>query len=362
MGEEIKCTIKCDSCKNVTRRIRVTDDTPVRVGGGGGVSAAVEIQARAESDGDVESVEALRLSVDKDQTGGSMSTVPKTKATTSNMMGGFDVSLFMDMVNDAVAEKMKSLEARLVVEIRAAVSSISEQEKNRLKAELMEANEKCRKLEAEVKDLKTKIENQSSSKNKVQKQKATKNPQTQKIAEVDCEIVMSPVSVKNSTVQTPVAATSVKPPALSYAAVATKTAVSATAGVKQDLSVRTEAQNGNWIEVKHNKNPVKRGENCSVTTLKAVERKKYLHLWRLDKSTTEESLTQYIKGVIGICELFVYKLKPREERNYASFKVGVPEHFFEKLCNPEIWPLNIEFSEWTFFRRTDFTTKPPQPS
>lgn len=139
----------------------MTDDTPVRVDGGGGVSTAIEIQARAESDGDIESVEALRLSVDKDQTGGSMSTIPKTKATTSNMMGEFDVSLFMDMVNNAVAAKMKSLEARLVVEIRAAVSSISEQEKNRLKAELMEANEKCRKLEAEVKDslLKTKYRN-----------------------------------------------------------------------------------------------------------------------------------------------------------------------------------------------------------
>ena len=50
--------------------------------------------------------------------------------------------------------------------------------------------------------------------------------------------------------------------------------------------------------------------------------------------------------------------KPKSERDYASFRVGVTLSNFEKLCDPEIWPVNVEYSEWIWFRPN---TNPNQP-
>lgn len=115
-------------------------------------------------------------------------------------------------------------------------------------------------------------------------------------------------------------------------------------------TAETEAYDS-WTEVKR-KNPIRRGGNSLVMSIKGIERKKYLHVWRLDKATTEDNLLEYIKKLLGNdTEITIQKLKPKTERDYASFKIGVIESDFNKLCNSDVWPLNTEFSEWIFFRR-----------
>ncbi|KAG7310847.1 hypothetical protein JYU34_003678 [Plutella xylostella] len=117
-----------------------------------------------------------------------------------------------------------------------------------------------------------------------------------------------------------------------------------------------QKQESEWKEVKSKikRNPINRGQN-SMAILKAVERKKYLHVWRLKKDITEENMTEFIKEVIGSdSDIEVTKLKPKIDRSYASFKVGVSERKFEQLINPEKWPLDVEYSEWTWFRPSTF--------
>lgn len=143
-----------------------------------------------------------------------------------------------------------------------------------------------------------------------------------------------------------------KPLQTSYAAVARKAA---------DMKV-DDNSNNDWIEVKKNNrrsNAIRKGGNNSISSLKAVERRKFLHVWRLNKSTSEDDLKEHIKQTLGRdSEVVIEKLKPKTERDYASFRIGVTLSHFEKLCDPEIWPVNVEYSEWIWFRPN---TTPNQP-
>ncbi|KAG7309567.1 hypothetical protein JYU34_002937 [Plutella xylostella] len=94
---------------------------------------------------------------------------------------------------------------------------------------------------------------------------------------------------------------------------------------------------------------VKKGGNTS-SNLKGTERRKYLHVWRLHKTTTEEELTEFVVSVVQN-EVKINKIKTKTERDYASFIIGVPESSYNKLCQSEVWPVNVEFAEWIWFRK-----------
>lgn len=87
--------------------------------------------------------------------------------------------------------------------------------------------------------------------------------------------------------------------------------------------------------------------------IQATERKKHLHVWRLSTETTVEKLISHVKGTCG-SDVFVKieKIKHKTQRDYASFIITVPESAYEKLFQPDIWPVNTEFSEWIWFRKS----------
>lgn len=113
----------------------------------------------------------------------------------------------------------------------------------------------------------------------------------------------------------------------------------------------------NWTTVarkksRHSNSEVKKGGNTSAMDIQGTEKKRYLHVWRLQKQTTVESLEKYVRNIYNEeVQIKVEKIKHRTERDYASFIVGVPESKYEKLCQPESWAVNIEFAEWVWFRR-----------
>lgn len=113
----------------------------------------------------------------------------------------------------------------------------------------------------------------------------------------------------------------------------------------------------NWITVnrKRNKYPnkeVKKGGNSDIVEIQGSERTKYLHVWRLQKETTEENLEKYVRNIYKKdIDIKVQRIKHKTERDYASFTIGVPESKYEELCKPENWPINIEYCEWVWFRR-----------
>lgn len=99
--------------------------------------------------------------------------------------------------------------------------------------------------------------------------------------------------------------------------------------------------------------PVSKGCNTSVLRIKAVERRKYFHVWRLLIDTSEQNLTEYVREILGAeSYIKVDKISHKIVRGYSSFRICVSESNFEKLCDPSIWPKDAEFSEWVFFRRT----------
>lgn len=126
---------------------------------------------------------------------------------------------------------------------------------------------------------------------------------------------------------------------------------------RKAADAKVENSSGNdWMEVKNNRRsiPLKRGGNNTIASLKAVERKKFLHVWRLEKDTSEDSLNVYIRQMLGDAyEILIQRMSTRTERDYPSFRTGVTESNFEKLCDSALWPINVEFSEWIWFRRSN---------
>lgn len=114
---------------------------------------------------------------------------------------------------------------------------------------------------------------------------------------------------------------------------------------------KTQGREKKFSRVK-NRTEIKKGGSSTALGLKAVERKKHLHVWRLTKSTSEADLSAHVKNLLGECDFKVEKVIPKTERDYASFIIGVSEENYQKLCDPEVWPVNVEYSEWIWFRRS----------
>lgn len=128
----------------------------------------------------------------------------------------------------------------------------------------------------------------------------------------------------------------------------------------QNISIAVNDSNSDDVEewtvvnrkkTKYLNSEVKRGGCTRQSEISGLERKKYLHVWRLQKEVTEDNLQKHVKNIIGMNEsVKVNRIKHKTERDYASFIIGVPESKYETLCNPENWAINIEYCEWIWFR------------
>nr|XP_049693477.1 uncharacterized protein LOC126054008 [Helicoverpa armigera] len=309
-------SFKCDSCSKITHRVRVTDDTPVR-----GACPVLTPSLVSEED-------------------------------TSDLLTSDEI---INKVNGVILAKICDFEMNIIKEIKDTVAVLV-MENSKLRQELKEANMKCNSYEQQIKSLemerlREKYENKETNCEKVVPPLVLApgtTPQEKSISLLASSSNSKSVTgerERESGREAPLSG--LQPAAASYAAVAKKPADKNTVDVSGD----------EWTEVKRHRrsNPIIRG-NSSVTCLKAVERKRYLHVWRLDKGTTEDHLKDYIKQVLeNDSEIEVDKLQPKNERDYASFRVGVAWSNYDKLCDPEVWPINVEFSEWIWFRHS---TKP----
>lgn len=136
---------------------------------------------------------------------------------------------------------------------------------------------------------------------------------------------------------------------------------------KNIVSVEKEQpeKEAKWTTVTRKKNrfstsDVKKGGNTSDgIDIQGTEKKKYLHVWRLQKDTTVESVEKHVKKIyVEEVPIKVEQIKHKTERDYASFIIGVPASKYEKLCQPESWAVNIEFAEWVWFRRATIPRYP----
>jgi hypothetical protein len=91
------------------------------------------------------------------------------------------------------------------------------------------------------------------------------------------------------------------------------------------------------------------GNNENEKDLAAVEPRKWMFISQLHPSTTEEFIAQYVNRQLNDTEnkqkIQAFALVPREKNrddlNFISFKLNIPESSYEALLNPEIWPKGV---------------------
>lgn len=86
----------------------------------------------------------------------------------------------------------------------------------------------------------------------------------------------------------------------------------------------------------------------NITTLKAVEYRKHIHLWNMVSGA--EEVREYLLNLCPNVVCTVEELKPKG--NYKSYKIGVPVAHYEKCLAADVWPENARVKAW-LFRRQD---------
>ncbi|KAI5652080.1 hypothetical protein NE865_00418 [Phthorimaea operculella] len=112
-----------------------------------------------------------------------------------------------------------------------------------------------------------------------------------------------------------------------------------------------ETKHGPWIDVMPKKRR-NQSQRCTagpnITTLKAVEANKIIHLWNM--ASGPEEVLAYLKTLCPTGKCTVDELKPRGD--YKSYKIMVPEVYYDKCLSIDVWPVNARVKPWTSFRHS----------
>lgn len=95
----------------------------------------------------------------------------------------------------------------------------------------------------------------------------------------------------------------------------------------------------------------------TAISLKAVERRRFIHLWNMVSGL--EEVRAYVKELCPTGTCIVEELNPKGD--YKSYKIGIPDAHYEKFFTAEAWPDNARLKAWTPFRgqRTNTTDRTP---
>lgn len=115
---------------------------------------------------------------------------------------------------------------------------------------------------------------------------------------------------------------------------------------------------GEWTEVKK-RNSKRRHQPLHGTAdpqsikLKAVEIRKYFHLWNMASDIDE--VREYLSQLYPTTKCTVEELNARGD--YKSYKIGVPVESYASIYSAEIWPLNARIKPWINYKRSSPTSK-----
>ncbi|CAH2091008.1 unnamed protein product [Euphydryas editha] len=84
-----------------------------------------------------------------------------------------------------------------------------------------------------------------------------------------------------------------------------------------------------------------------VTTLKAVEARKHIHLWNM-KSGLEE-IREYIRQLCPNGTFTVEELSSRG--SYKSYKIGVPVAYYDHCMSANVWPVSARLKAWIIYKK-----------
>ncbi|KAJ3646845.1 hypothetical protein Zmor_024414 [Zophobas morio] len=110
-----------------------------------------------------------------------------------------------------------------------------------------------------------------------------------------------------------------------------------------DNNKTLQNEDDNWNQVKRKKRHRRESNKpiigCSVdnSTLKAVPRRSFIHVYRLNPSTTAKDIEDHL-CMSNICTFRVVKLQSRYPNLYSSFKVTIDHKDQDVAMKPETWP------------------------
>ncbi|XP_018562604.1 uncharacterized protein LOC108904499 [Anoplophora glabripennis] len=121
--------------------------------------------------------------------------------------------------------------------------------------------------------------------------------------------------------------------------------------INNDLQKPSTSKLNEWQKVgkkKANKKQMIVGSNKNNKLIQGVPKETVLHVYRLNKVTTVDSLKEHVKQHFP--EVTVESLASKHPHLYASFKVTVLEEHFSKAMDPELWPHGACVSRFLFLR------------
>lgn len=123
---------------------------------------------------------------------------------------------------------------------------------------------------------------------------------------------------------------------------------------------RQDAPEGEFIKVTRRKrqySSVRCTAAPDATPLRAVEYRKYIHLWNMASGV--EDVRAFLQSLCPNTTCTVDELKPKGE--YKSFKIGVPPALFETCLSADLWPDNARVRPWLFRKRQVHGSRGSQP-
>lgn len=94
--------------------------------------------------------------------------------------------------------------------------------------------------------------------------------------------------------------------------------------------------------------------------LRAIPPKKAVFVSRLAYETSTEDVNWFIKSKIGLnAEISTRKFNYSQPREISSFKVVVPDQYFNTLLDPSFWPINTFVREFTARQYNGTTARLP---
>lgn len=83
--------------------------------------------------------------------------------------------------------------------------------------------------------------------------------------------------------------------------------------------------------------------------LRVVPSQKTIFIARFAADTSTDDITDYIRSNLKLSiDIKVFKFKYSEQRSKASFKVIVPEDYFDAIVNPDFWPPKAIVHEYIY--------------
>lgn len=105
-----------------------------------------------------------------------------------------------------------------------------------------------------------------------------------------------------------------------------------------------------WTEVRKRKSLRPTSIQCtagpSITSLKAVEARKFLHLWNMASSA--EEIRKYLRTLCPTSLCTVEEIVAKGD--YKSYKIGVPLAAYNTCYSEHVWPVNARIKDWINYK------------